>query len=116
MMEFRTRSPDDWLEAGKMYMDKHYANGITIYELASYLNVHRSYLSKKFTEHYQLSPKQYLHQLKMKRAAELLCKSSMSVTEIAHSLQYSDSFVFSRAYKNYHRCAPSYTRQQALAK
>ncbi len=105
-----SKGAEPWVRKGKTYMDAHFTEGITVDHVAAFLNVHRSYLTRKFTEVYRVPPKQYLHRLRMEHAAELLRRTSMSVADIADTLHYSDAFSFSRAYKNYHRHAPSLAR------
>jgi len=55
--------------------------------------------SKLFHAYTGTSPMNYLFELRMQRACELLASGHCSVKEIAHQLGYDDPFYFSRAFK-----------------
>lgn len=80
-------------------MKAEYPKGITVEEVAARLHLNRSYFSKLFMQIVGVSPGDYLSELRMKRAAELLLGSSYSVAVVAASVGYSDQFIFSRAFK-----------------
>ena len=54
-----------------------------------------------------VSPKKYLTDVRMQKAAKLLTQSSDAVTEIAKKTGYPDLFSFSRAFSKYYNCPPS---------
>ena len=58
---------------------------ITIEEIASKLNMARSTVFKKFKAHYGISPKQYIDDLKVKYAKDLLRQTTMSIGEVSFS-------------------------------
>ncbi|HEX2951574.1 MAG TPA: helix-turn-helix transcriptional regulator [Armatimonadota bacterium] len=59
------------------------------------------YFRKLFREQYGLSPKQYLQQIRMEKAEELLQSNLFSVTVIAEKTGFSSVYHFCRAFKNY---------------
>lgn len=95
----------------KFFIDAKYTEKIKIEELASQFGIHPNHLSRVFSEAYGISPKQYLLNLKMEKAAQLLTASDMPVALIAESLGYEDQHVFSRAYKKHWGVSPMLYRK-----
>lgn len=60
-------------------------------------------------EHFDLSPKQYLLNLRMNHALELLVENELSIKEIAFACGFNDEKYFSKAFKNKYGYPPSHT-------
>lgn len=84
----------------------------TIKELASMANLSDDQLRRRFLERTGLLPKNYLEQLKMRKAAELLRDGRLRQQEVAHLLGYRDNFHFSRRFKNAIGVSPSRYRRE----
>ena len=76
-------------------------------ELAQRVHLSTWHFIRLFKAETSFSPKQYLRDLRMKEAQELLNQSFLSVKEIAVSLGFEDHSQFSRDFKRYCGCAPS---------
>ena len=64
----------------KHVIEKYYAiEHLSIQEIADDLNVHRSYLTTVFKEFHQISPKEFLHSVRMQRAQQLLTNTDESI-------------------------------------
>ncbi|MFB9326078.1 AraC family transcriptional regulator [Paenibacillus aurantiacus] len=100
-----------WLERSEAYMKNHYMEPITVADVARHAGVHRSHFYLAFQRRYGVSPKRYLIQLRMEKAAELVRHGTLTVTEIALSLGYADLYGFSRAFGQFHGIAPTAYRQ-----
>ena len=96
----------------KRLIDSHYPQSLTIQDLAKELSVHRSYLTSVFKEFHQLSPKEYLLFVRMKRAQQLLEHTNETIKVIAYSVGFSDPLHFSKAYKQFFHKTPSQTRKE----
>ena len=83
---------------------------ISIQEIADRLGVHRSYLSSIFKDFHKISPKEYLLEVRMKRAKELLKTTNQPIKIIAYSVGYLDPLHFSKAFRQYYDCSPSQYR------
>lgn len=81
------------------YMRNNFSNGITIEDVSKYLSIDRRYLYKLFKKYSGISPKQYLSNIKIAHACDLLLNSDISVTDIAEKVGYSDSLQFSAFFK-----------------
>ena len=69
--------------------------------------VSASSLQRAFAKYVGMSPKQYLIQLRMNRALELLTEGKLSVKEICFACGFTDEKYFSRAFKKKYGYPPS---------
>ena len=83
---------------------------ISIRKIADELGVHRSYLSSIFKDFHKISPKEYLLEVRMNRAKELLETTNQPIKIIAYSVGYLDPLHFSKAFRQYYDCSPSQYR------
>jgi transcriptional regulator GlxA family with amidase domain len=76
-------------------------------ELASEVALSEFHFFRSFKQAFGLSPRQYLIQKRLERAACLLKAKRYTVSEIAFLTGFSDVFAFSKAFKKTYRSAPS---------
>ena len=86
------------------------SQAISIQYIADKLRVHRSYLSSIFKDFHKISPKEYLLEVRMNRAKELLETTDQPIKIIAYSVGYLDPLHFSKAFRQYYDCSPSQYR------
>lgn len=70
----------------------------TVAEMAEYCNISENYLRTLFRKHTGLAPKEYIDNLKMNRAVEMLNNPQMKIYEIAERLGYVDNYHFIRRF------------------
>lgn len=87
---------------------------LSIQDIASHLNINRTYLTKIFKEYTNMSPKQYLKDIRMKRALKLLENTRESIKVIAYSVGFKDPLYFSKAFKEFYGKSPSDYRQELI--
>ena len=86
----------------------------SVEELASRLNISRSYFYKKLTKITGKKPIEFIRTIRMKRACQLLEESQLQVSEIAYMLGYNSPRIFSRHFKDEFGISPSeYLRRQS---
>lgn len=95
------------LVEAESYMRNNFANGCTIESLSKDLSIDRRYLYKLFKKHSGLSPKQYLSNIKISYACDLLLNSDLSIGEIAEKTGYSDMLQFSAFFKKQTGMSPT---------
>jgi AraC-like DNA-binding protein len=81
-------------------------SSLKVCEMASQLGISYPTLHRRFLRETGLSPKQYLKQTRLARAAQWLSGSRLTLKEIAARLGYSSAFHFSRDFKQHHRLSP----------
>ena len=92
--------PDFDIAYALSYLESNYSEDLTVTQLASIANMSSSHFTKTFNEVFNLSPMQYLKQLRIKKACVLLTNTNISITEIAAMVGIDDSNYFARAFKS----------------
>ncbi len=105
---------EKYIRKATEYMNINLSSGATVLNAALYAGIDKSYLHKLFKEHLAKSPAEYLVMLRMKEASRLIKNSTLSLENIAHSVGYSDGFIFSKAFKKYYGVSPSLYRKNFI--
>lgn len=96
-----------YIKQAKDYMNIHYVDSITIEDIADYLGIDRSYFSRLLKSHEGYSPKKYLIELRIFKAKRLLEQESLTVSDIARSVGYSDAYSFSKVFSRITGISPT---------
>lgn len=115
MAESTDRLPPEYEALSHLiaYCRKHLADGIDVKSMAAEAGMSIATLSRRFREHLRISPGEFLAQLRLARACELLDYSRLNVMEISLECGYESSAAFSRAFRKAMGMAP---RQYAPSK
>lgn len=90
------------------YLKNHYAEEITINDIAKIFSVDPCYLSKSFKHYKQVSPMQFLTNTRIETAKHLLTESKdIKLKDIATMVGYSNQYYFSRIFKSVTNQSPS---------
>ncbi|MCO6558314.1 MAG: AraC family transcriptional regulator [Bifidobacterium sp.] len=81
------------------FVVSHYGEGLSTGDVASHLNVDRSYLSREFHAKVGITLKQYIDSVCITKACDLLAMTDMSVKDVAASCGFSGVGVFGRKFK-----------------
>ena len=81
------------------FIRDHYQSDISIHEVAQYSGIGERYLRKLFANHLSLSPLDYLNQVRINKAIELLRNTEMSIKEVSFSCGFKSPQYFSRMFK-----------------
>ena len=81
------------------FMKANLGRKIELDEIAAYCDISVSHFCLVFKKRTSHTPVEYLNNLRVQRACQLLDLSTMKVNEIADSLGFSDAFYFSRVFK-----------------
>ena len=83
--------------------------------LADMCLVSETYFRKLFKKFYMVSPKQYIINLQLETAIQLLQSQLYSVSEVCEKSGFSDSKYFSKLFKNRYGCSPkNFARSQSI--
>ena len=89
----------DIADSAKKIIDYNFDRKITIKKIADTMHIDSAYLTRKFTEKYEITPKDYLIEQRIELSKRLLIQTDATVTEIAGSVGYDDPLYFSRIFK-----------------
>lgn len=92
----------------KKYMEEHYQEKISLDTIAKNMYLSTFYISKIFKSETGDTPINFLIQLRMEKARELLeDESAKSIQDVAACVGYEDAYHFSKLFKKYYGVAPS---------
>ena len=94
------------------YIQEHYSENIAINDLAMSYGMSPNYFSSIFKAETSQSAVNYITELKVKKAQELLENSELSVVDIAKRTGYEDSQYFFRVFKKHTGMTPLGYREQ----
>jgi len=80
-------------------------------EMARRVGLSPTYFSRLFTRTFGAPPRTWLKRERVRRGAQLLMETDLSVSEIAQRLGYHDIFLFSRQFKEEMGCGPTAYRK-----
>ena len=89
----------------------HYAENITLKDLAAKYYVNSSYLGQLFRKQYGMSFREYLNTIRINEAASMLLKSDEKISRIAEDVGYHDTDYFINKFIAIKGCTPSKYRK-----
>lgn len=107
----KCNAPNFYVENAKNYMNQNYYQNISVKEVADTLSISDRYLYNLFVRYEGISPKQYLSDIKIKRACRLLKTTNQTISEVALSVGYSDIFAFSKFFSTKNGMSPTEYRK-----
>lgn len=89
-----------------------YDRGVRIEDLARDLGIDRSTLFRRFRASYGCSPRQWLMQVRLERARDLLLRGELTVADVANRSGFHDARGFARAFHARYGSPPGALRRQ----
>jgi AraC-like DNA-binding protein len=96
----------------RKYIDENFSYISSPLQVAKICNINVRYMSRLFKKYDILTPKEYIMQLKLNKAANLLLTVSLPVCKIAFAVGFKDPYHFSRNFKKVHKLSPSKYRNR----
>lgn len=110
----RLSSVQEYIQKSENFIKINIHKKTTVQDVAEYVGVNRSYLTRLFKQHKNTSPQQYILSLKMNTAAQYMKNTDISIKEVAQSVGYDDPHVFNRAFKKKFNSSPSEWRNKQI--
>ncbi|MCX0398248.1 AraC family transcriptional regulator [Clostridium perfringens] len=114
--EYKDKELHTYIQDSLNFINSNYMHSITVQEIADYVNLSRSYLYKMFIKNLGISPQRYLINLRMYKATLLLKGTKLPVGEVASSVGYSDSLLFSKTFSKHFSMSPLNYRNNQVNK
>ncbi|WP_282935776.1 AraC family transcriptional regulator [Paenibacillus sp. RC67] len=97
------------------YIDLHYYEAVTSEELSGKLSISIRQMNKIFKKEYQMTPMQYLTEVRIGLAKKLLAESEKDIVSICFEVGYESLPTFYRTFKMAMNMSPNKYRQQLLS-
>lgn len=103
-----------YIKTAIAYMEHYHQNKITVSDVSEFLNLERSYFYRIFKEEMEISPSEYLIQLRLSKAKELLTRGE-SIKTVSSAVGMDDIYYFSKMFSKKMNISPSlFKKQQEL--
>lgn len=100
-------SINETAEIIRRYIDENYCDpNLGIKQLSDHFSMHRTLISRILKKHYDVTFSDYLLDLRIKKAMELLENSDMNISEIGETVGYINYITFKRAFERYNGISP----------
>lgn len=111
----KNKSPKikELMQSAIQFVHNNFEREISITDIAKYVFLSSSYFTRAFKENTGLSPMQYLLNIRIKRACELLRETDQKVGEIALSVGFSNQQRFNDIFKKQTNMTPMQYRNSA---
>lgn len=94
------------------YLQEHYAEEITLEEVASHFHISKSSLTSNFKNITGLTINEYIRVYRVRKAKTLLLQTNLSITEIASQTGFGNVTYFERVFKVFYEMSPLKFRKQ----
>ncbi|WAA12528.1 response regulator [Fervidibacillus halotolerans] len=105
-----------YVDKAKKYIQNRFNDSISLEEVAEHVKLSTPYFAKLFKEETGKTYTDYLTELRMRRAKELLLNTDLTFKEISFQVGYRDPNYFSRVFKKYFNLSPREYQSQMLKK
>ena len=95
------------------YIQEHFGENLTVNDLAEHYGMSPNYFSSMFKKEMSRSAVNYITELRINQARELLYQSQLSVVDISKKVGYEDSQYFFRVFKKYLGMTPLQYREES---
>lgn len=95
----------------KQYIEQRYLEPCSLEDIASAMNLNPRYMIRILKEHTDLTPMQYIWQLRAEKGIHLLCRSGLLISEIAYQCGFKSPYHFSNHIKSHYGNSPTKIRE-----
>ncbi|MFD2117599.1 response regulator [Paenibacillus yanchengensis] len=106
------RNANDNIRKLMAYIQEHYAEALTLTDLANHFHFNPSYLSNYFSTHNAEGFVDYLHKVRIEKAEQLLAYGEEPISDISSKVGYSDHSYFCKVFKKGTGLSPSQYRRK----
>jgi len=96
------------------YVDSHYADDLTLQNIAERFFLSREYISRKFKQQFQENLSDYIERIRMDKAKLLLMNPQYRIVQIADLVGYKDEKYFSKVFKKLEGLSPNEYRKRGM--
>lgn len=90
-------------------------DSLRIDDMAEAVNMGRTVFYEKIRQLVGVSPSDFLRQVRMQRARQLIAKSNMNISQVAYAVGFTDPKYFAKCFKKETGMTPSEYRDRIIA-
>ena len=105
MLEIKTTN-NTILNKAITFMDRNFEHNITIEDLSKITNLSKNYFISYFKKEMNLSPMQYLNNIRLENAKKMLRANKLSITTISAQCGFNSPSYFAKIFKNRFHISP----------
>ncbi len=110
-------SPKSFIEEAEALILAHVENeNFGVSELAEAMHMSRSNLLRKIKKSTRVSASQFIRQVRLKKAMEILGETSLSISEVAFQVGFASTSYFTKCFREYYGYPPGEVGKQSNAK
>ncbi len=99
LTERKERRSDKFVHMAKRYIHEHYREKLTLSDIAEHLKISSGYLSTSFSTCTNRTVSDYIAEVKIEHAKELIDSGEYLIYEIANQLGFENAYYFSKVFK-----------------
>lgn len=115
VLEEPAREGASVLERALAHLHEHYAEDLSVEQLAALVAVSPSHLHRLFREGVGLAPMHYRNRIRVERARLMLLDEALPIDRVAERVGFTDGKYFARAFKQATGMSPSAYRRQRVS-
>ena len=104
----------DRLNTVLLYIDHHYTENISNRQLAELIYLSEDRFNHLFRENMGMPPLQYMNELRLKKAKNLILRKECTIVEAAASVGFPNYNHFGRLFRRYYGCTPQEMRDNIV--
>jgi len=108
--------PEAFINRALGYLYSHFSDAITVADAAAYVGYTPNYFNTCFRQQMGVPFGEYLRQMRLNYAENLLCSSQMPVTEVAFESGFGSVSYFSRCFRDRYEIPPQEYRKHYIEK
>jgi AraC-like DNA-binding protein len=93
------RKPPRWLAAARDLLHEHFAEPLSLGDVAKAVNVHPVHLAREFRRWYRCTVGDYTRRVRIDYARDALIRTDVPLVEIAYGAGFSDQSHFTRTFR-----------------
>ena len=107
------KADQEFIQKLMQVLESHLSDGeLQVNDLADDMNMSRATLYRRLKQAVDLSPNDFIHQVRMRRSAELLTQTTDSIAQIAYSVGFNNPKYFSKCFRQDYGVSPAEYRNR----
>lgn len=98
------------LEKVRIFCSCNYAREITLDKMAAYIGMSKSSFCTFMCRHTGMSLTEFVNEIRLERAMDMLLHTDKSITAIAYDVGYANVTYFNRLFRDRYKCTPTSIR------